>query len=215
HLGCDAHLRHQCHDHDAGAGGEPQASPSGTAPGGPGAALPTWGISFLGFLPGAIAGGALGWFLIRPVNWSLEHFFRGFNWVFDRTSDVYGKTVGWCLRLSAIVLFVYAGLIGLTGYGFARIPSGFVPIQDKGYLLVNIQLPDSASLERTLEATAEVEEIALDTPGVAHTVAVPGSSFVLNANSSNYGSMFVILKPFDERRDRSLTGEAIAGRLRA
>jgi multidrug efflux pump subunit AcrB len=90
-----------------------------------------------------------------------------------------------CLRLSVIVLLIYIGLIGLTGFGFTRVPSGFVPAQDKGYLLVNIQLPDSASLERTVEATAAVEKIALDTPGVAHTVAIPGSSFVLNANSSN------------------------------
>jgi multidrug efflux pump len=75
-------------------------------------------------------------------------------------------------------------------------------------------LPDAASLERTTEVTKAVEKIALETPGVAHTAAVPGTSFVLNANSSNYGNMFVILKPFDERRDPSLTGEAIAAELR-
>ena len=130
------------------------------------------------FLPGAVAGGTLGWFVIRPVNWALGNFFRGFNWMFERTTQAYGKTVGWCLRLSVIVLLVYVGLIGLTGFGFTRVPSGFVPIQDKGYLVVNIQLPDSASLERTVEVTEAVEKIALDTPGVAHTVAVPGLSFV-------------------------------------
>src|SRR5207302_9632843 len=151
---------------------------------------------------------------IRPVNRALERFFHGFNWLFERTTQVYGKAVAWCLRLSVIVLVVYVGLIGLTALGFARVPSGFVPIQDKGYLVVNIQLPDSASLERTVGVTEAVEKIALDTPGVAHTVAVLGTSFVLNANSSNYGNMFVILKPFHERRDPSLTGEAIAGRLR-
>ena len=174
----------------------------------------TWGIYLRPLPPGAVAGGALGWFVIRPVNWALGHFFRGFNWIFERATQVYGKTVGWCLRLSVIVLLVYVGLIGLTGFGFTRVPSGFVPIQDKGYLVVNIQLPDSASLERTVEVTEAVEKIALETPGVAHTVAVPGTSFVLNANSSNYGNMFVILKPFHERRDPALTGEAIAGRLR-
>src|SRR5205823_8228405 len=141
--------------------------------------------------------------------------FRGFNWIFERATQGYGKTVGWCLRLSVIVLVVYVGLIGLTGFGFSRVPSGFVPIQDKGYLLANIQLPDSASQERTVEVTEAAEKIALETPGVAHTVAIPGTSFVLNSNSSNYGSMFIILKPFYERRDSSLTGEAISGRLRA
>ena len=185
------------------------------APGGLRAALLTWGISGILFLPGAVAGGTLGWFMIRPVNWALDHFFRGFNWFFERTTQAYGKTVGKCLRLSVIVLLVYVGLIGLTGFGFTRLPSGFVPVQDKGYLVVNIQLPDSASLERTVEATEAVEKIALDTPGVAHTVAVPGLSFVLNANSSNYGNMFVILKPFDERHGTPLASEGIAARLRA
>src|SRR5262249_10323399 len=176
--------------------------------------LLTWGIYFILFLPGAVAGGALGWFFIRPVNWVLDHFFRAFNWLFERATQAYGKTVGWCLRLSAIVLLVYVGLIALTGFGFTRVPGGFVPIQDKGYLVTNIQLPDSASLERTLEVTDAVERIALDTPGVAHTVAVPGTSFVLNANSSNYSNIFVILKPFHERRDRELSGEAISAKLR-
>jgi multidrug efflux pump len=187
---------------------------SEAAPSGLRANLLTWGIYFIFFLPGAVAGGVLGWFLIRPMNWALDHFFRGFNWLFERTTQAYGNTVGWCLRLSVIVLLIYVGLIGLTGFGFARVPSGFVPIQDKGYLVTNIQLPDSASLERTLEVTDAVEKIALETPGVAHTVAVPGTSFVLNANSSNYASIFIILKPFHERRDPSLTGEAIAARVR-
>jgi multidrug efflux pump len=184
------------------------------APGGLKVTLLTWGAYLVLFLPGAVAGGALGWFLIRPVNWALDHFFRGFNWLFERTTQAYGKAVGWCLRLSVIVLLVYVGLMGLTGFGFTHVPSGFVPIQDKGYLVANIQLPDSASLERTVEVTDAVEKIALDTPGVAHTVAIPGTSFVLNANSCNYSNIFVILKPFNERRDPTLTGEAIAGRLR-
>ena len=81
---------------------------------------------------------------------------------------VYGSIVGWGLRLSAIVLVVYVGLLGLTGVGMARIPSGFVPIQDKGYFIADVRLPDSASQERTVEATAKVEQIALQTPGVAH-----------------------------------------------
>src|SRR5258705_5414148 len=152
----------------------------------------TWGISLVLFLTGAVVGGALGWFLIRRVTWVLGHLFRGFNWVFERITQAYGKTVGWCLRLSAIVLVVYVGLIGLTGFGFTRVPSGFIPSQDKGTLLVNMQLPDSASLERTVEVTTAVEKIALETPGVTHTASFPGQSIVLNAISSNYGTMFVI-----------------------
>jgi multidrug efflux pump len=183
--------------------------------GGLSATLRTWGVYLVLFVPGAVAGGTFGWFVVRPVNWVLGKFFRGFNWAFERATQTYGKAVGWFLRLSVVVLLLYAALLGATGAGLARTPSGFVPVQDKGYLVVNIQLPDSASLERTVEVTEAVEKIARETPGVAHTFAVPGTSFVLNANSSNYGNMFVILKPFDERRDPALTGEAIADRLRA
>jgi multidrug efflux pump len=178
------------------------------------AALLTWGVYVALFIPGALAGGLLGRLLIRPVNRVLGRVFVAFNRVFDWVTRAYGKTVGWSLRLSAIVLVVYVGLIGLTGFGFARVPVGFVPIQDKGYLVVNIQLPDSASLERTVGVSDAVEKIALETPGVAHTVAIPGTSFVLNANSPNYANIFVILKPFAERRDAALTGEAIANSLR-
>src|SRR4051794_3000799 len=88
-------------------------------------------------------------------------------------------------------------------------------MQDKGYLLANIQLPDSASLERTLEVTDAVEKIALETPGVAHTLCLPGMSYVLNANSSNYSNVFIIFKPFHERRTEELSGDAIAAKIRA
>ena len=195
--------------------GEPGASATGEVPGGLKATLLTWAANLALFLPGAVAGGALGWLIIRPVNRALGRFFRAFNRAFDRATRAYGKAVGGCLRLSAIVLLIYVGLLGLTAFGMARIPAGFVPIQDKGYLIANIQLPDAASLERTAEATAKVERIALETPGVAHTVAIPGQSFVLNAFSPNFGSLFIPLKPFHERRGAGLTSEAILRRLRA
>src|SRR5262249_48232695 len=141
--------------------------------------------------------------------------FRGFNRAFDAATRAYGRTVGWSLRFSAIVLVVYVGLIGLTGWGFSRAPVGFIPMQDKGYLVVNIQLPDAASLERTLEVTDKVEKIALETPGVAHTLCLPGMSYVLNANSSNYSNVFIIFQPFHDRRDPALGGDAIAAKIRA
>src|SRR5438876_2862140 len=193
--------------------GEPGESADG--PRGLKASLLTWGVSLVLFLPGAVAGGALGWFIIRPVNWALGKFFGAFNAFFSWVTQAYGKTVGWCLRLSAIVLVVYVGLLGLTGLGMARIPSGFVPIQDKGYLVADVQLPDSASLERTVEAVSKVEQSGLQTPGVAHVVSIPGQSFVLNANSSNYASVFFPLRPFHERKGAELSGEAILKRLRA
>jgi len=183
-------------------------------PGGLQATLLTWAIRLILFLPGAAAGGVLGWIVIRPVNWVLGKIFRGFNWVFDRATALYGRTVGWALRLSVIVILVYVGLLGLTGFGFTRVPTGFIPIQDKGRLVVNVQLPDSASLERTAEVMAKVEKIAHETPGVAHTLGNPGRSFVLNAIGSNLGSAFIPLEPFDKRRDPGLSSDAIAAELR-
>jgi multidrug efflux pump len=194
--------------------GLPGGSAAEMGPRGLKASLMLWAVDFALFVPGAVAGGVLGWLIIQPVNWALGKFFRAFNALFSWATNTYGKTVGWCLRLSVIVLLVYAGLLGLTGLGMARIPSGFIPIQDKGYLIANIQLPDSASLERTVEATAKVEKIVLETPGVAHTVAIVGQSFVLNANSSNYSSLFIPFKPFNQRRGAELSGEVILKRLR-
>src|SRR5205823_2266668 len=154
---------------------------------------------------------ALPWWSFALV-WVLGECFQGFNWVFDRATNVYGRTVGWALRLSMIVLVVYVGLIGLTGFGFTHLPSGFIPSQDKGRLIINVQLPDSASLERTTEVSAKIEKIARETAGIAHTISNPGRSFVLNTIGSNLGSVFVTLKPFEERP--GLSADDIAGDLR-
>ena len=116
-------------------------------------ALPSWLIaaivSTVYFIPGVLAGGVLGWFIIRPVNAVLGFLFGGFNRWFDWMTGLYGRAVGRTLRLSAMVLVIYAGLLGMTYWQFQRTPTGFIPQQDKGYLLLNVQLPDSASVERT------------------------------------------------------------------
>jgi len=184
------------------------------APGGLKDTVITWAIYLVLFLPGAIGGGVLGWSIIRPVNWLLGRLFQGFNWIFDKTTEVYGKAVGWTLRLSVIVIVIYIGLIGLTGFGFTRVPTGFIPSQDKGRLIINVQLPDSAALERTTEVMAKIEKISLETPGVAHTIANPGRSFVFNAIGSNLATAFIALDPFDKRRGPGLGAEAITAILR-
>src|SRR5262249_6509208 len=111
----------------------------------------------------------------------------------------YGWTVGKLLRLSVIVLVVYVGLLGLTWWRVAAAPTGFIPTQDQGYLVVNVQLPDSASVQRTDAVRARIDQLAGGTPGVAHPVGVSGESFVTTTNSPNLGTMFVGLKPFEER----------------
>jgi multidrug efflux pump subunit AcrB len=185
--------------------------------GGAGAALPGWlsstVVSAACFVPGAVLGGVAGWFLIRPVNSMLGLLFGGFNRWFDTMTAIYGRAVGRTLRLSAIVMATYGGLLGLTWWQFQRAPTGFIPQQDKGYLLLNVQLPDSASVERTERAMARIGALASKTPGVAHTVGVAGGSLILNANAPNLGSMYVLLSPFEERHDRSLSADAIARSL--
>jgi multidrug efflux pump len=163
----------------------------------------------------SVPGAVLGVLLYRPVNAILAVVFRIFNAGFDWVTKVYGRTVGWCLRLSVIVLLLYGGLIGLTVLGFLRIPVGFIPQQDKGYLLVNIELPPAASLERTTAVVERVEKIAKEIKGVRHTLSVPGMSFVQGgAVSSNWASIFVILKEFEHRHDHHLSADAIAMQLR-
>ena len=92
-------------------------------------------------------------------------------------------------------------------------PTGFVPQQDSGYLLLNVQLPEAASVERTQKVMAHVERLAHDTPGVAHTVGISGQSLILNANAPNLGSMYVILKEFSQRNGAGLSADAIAAAL--
>jgi multidrug efflux pump len=165
-----------------------------------------------------IAAGAAGWFLSGAVNRFLRAFFAAFNWVFDRTINGYGVAVAATLRLSAIALLLYGGLMGLTYLGFRTVPVGFLPDQDKGYLVVNAQLPDGASLERTEKIVARLSRIARNTkeiPGVAHTIDLSGYSVLLGSNLSNMGGMFVILDPFEERKgDPQRSAAAIAARLR-
>jgi multidrug efflux pump len=174
----------------------------------------SWAIaSAYYFVPGAVAGGAIGWILIRPVNAVLGWLFRGFNRLFDRMTAVYGRIVAGVLRISAIVLVLYGGLLVLTYWQFDHAPSGFVPQQDKGYLLLNVQLPDSASVERTQRVMARIETLARSMPGVEHTVGVSGQSLLLNANAPNLGSMYIMLKEFSQRRGPKLTADAIAAKL--
>ncbi len=101
--------------------------------------------------------------LSRLINLSLGWFFKLFNRTFDAASRWYAGTVGWLLRLSVISLVVYGGLLYATWFSFSKVPTGFVPAQDKGYLLVNVQLPDAASLERTNSVMEELDRIARGT----------------------------------------------------
>jgi multidrug efflux pump len=128
--------------------------------------------------------------------------------------NAYAGAVGGLLHGRMLVLAVYAGLVVAMIVLFQRAPSGFVPQQDQGRFIVSLQLPDSAALERTRAALKTVDEITRRTPGVAHTISVAGMSFVQQATGSNFASLFVTLDPFEERRGKQLSDDAIMMRLR-
>ena len=185
--------------------GEEHASHSDVSP------FFVWGVQLAVFAIGGVAG----WFASRVINGALASFFGGFNRTFDATINGYGGIVRRLVATTALVLLVYVGLMALTVQGFRTVPVGFIPEQDKGYLVVNAQLPDGASLERTEAVVARLRDIALKTDGVAHTISVPGYSIVLSTNLSNVGGLFVILKPFEERKGNSAVGAvAVMKKLR-
>jgi multidrug efflux pump len=135
------------------------------------------------------------------LNVLLGWFFKAFNWTFNISTAAYARVVGGLVRVSVLVLFVYGGLLYLTYWGFTRVPGGFIPSQDKGYAVINVQLPDAASLQRTQEVLRRVEAIVRAAPGVKHTVGIAGQSFLLNVNGSNFASMFAVFEEFEHRHD--------------
>ena len=151
--------------------------------------------------------------LTRILNRLLGAFFRPFNQFFARFSTRYVGGVGRVVRAGGIALFIYGGLIALTYLGFARTPTGFIPPQDKQYLVSFAQLPDAATLDRTEAVIRRMDEIALKQPGVDHAVSFPGLSINGFTNSPNSGIVFVTLKPFEERKSKDLSAGAIAAAL--
>ena len=169
--------------------------------------LVPWGAALVGIL--------VGWLASRSVNRLLGWFFRAFNRVFAAVTTAYVGSVGYLLRASVVVLLIYGGLL-YGAYGlFSNTPTGFIPAQDKGYLLVEVRLPDSASLDRTTQVMQQIEEIARRAPGVEHTVAIAGQSILMSANAANFGTMYLMLEDFHSRSARRLSGDAIAAGLKS
>lgn len=151
--------------------------------------------------------------LTRMMDRFLGGFFIRFNRFFNRASTAYGKGVTGVISRKASVMGVYAVLLAATvGIGYL-VPGGFVPGQDKQYLVSFTQLPNGASIDRTEDVIRKMTDIALKQPGVQSAIAFPGLSINGFTNSSSAGIVFVTLKPFEERRTKELSGNAIAGEL--
>ena len=145
----------------------------------------------------------------RMFGWVFGPFNRAFTWAGDK----YGAAVGGVLRKSFIALILYAGLVYLTGWSFTKVPSGFVPTQDKQYLVAFTQLPEGASLDRTDAVMRRMGEIGLKVPGVESAVQFPGLSISGFSVAPNAGIVFFCLKDFEQRKTPDLTGPAIAAAL--
>jgi multidrug efflux pump len=153
--------------------------------------------------------------LTRLLDFLLGWFFRLFNKGFEASVKGYIWAVRRLLRFAAIALLVYVGFLVLTFFGFKAVPSGFIPTQDQGYLIVFAQLPDGASLQRAEEVRKQISELARQVPGVAHTVEFAGFSALDGTNRNNAVTTFLPLTPFEERvKDPRLNGVAITAAVR-
>mgnify|MGYP001448645813 CR=1 FL=1 len=152
----------------------------------------------------------------RLMNAVFGWFFSLFNRTFTAGSDRYRTSIRRVIRFSGLALVVYGGMVALTYAGFREVPSGFIPEQDGGYLLVSLQMPDAASIDRTVPAMSQLAEIAKEIPGVKHTVAVSGFSILSGVNQTNAGTMFLPLEDFADRTgDPEKSSGAIIGKLMA
>ena len=156
---------------------------------------------------------ALAALLLKPHQKEKNAFFRLFNRYFGTASNAYSRSVGGVLTRKTLMLGIYVALLAVTGVLFKAVPDGFVPQQDKQYLIGFAQLPDGATLDRTEDVMRRMGEIMMKQPGVEHAVGFPGLSINGFTNSSNSGIVFAALKNFDERKSPALSGGAIAGSL--
>ena len=148
--------------------------------------------------------------LTAPVRW----FFAGFNWAFERLSNAYGAMTARFVRLGAIFLIIYGGLLGLTYYRLVTTPTGLIPQLDRTYFIAAFQLPPGSTLTRTDEVVRKAGDIMLTRPGVEAAVAFVGFDGATFTNAPNTGVIFVRLKSFEEREHQGLTKDGILADLR-
>jgi hydrophobe/amphiphile efflux-1 (HAE1) family protein len=154
-----------------------------------------------------------------PAGWNFigrgwDRFTGYFNRGFERLSHGYGNAAGFVIRHSAVMLLVYVVLIGSAGWLIATTPQGFIPAQDRGYVIVAVQLPGAASLTRTTEVVRKIEEIALGTPGIVRVPSFAGLSGATRTQASNAAALFPVFDEPEARAKKGLTAASITAELR-
>ncbi|KMK97712.1 MULTISPECIES: efflux RND transporter permease subunit [Burkholderia] len=143
-----------------------------------------------------------------------RRFSNAFNRMFQRLSDAYGRLVRKVVRIIPAMGVLYVVLIAATGYLLVSSPKGFIPAQDRGYLVVLVRMPDGATLERTSAVARKIEDIALSVPGVARVPVFSGVNAATGTNSANSAGLFPVFEPWPERKARGLTIDTIAAEMR-
>ncbi|MCB9914781.1 MAG: multidrug efflux RND transporter permease subunit [Planctomycetes bacterium] len=142
-------------------------------------------------------------------------FFRLFDRAFEWSAGRYARVVRRTVRLGLLLGILYVGLMGLTGYGLSKVPRGFIPAQDQGYLILAVQLPDGASMARTREVVTQVSKLARGVDGVAHSVEFVGFSGATRATAPNVAAIFLPLEPFEVRGPAGRSADVISNDVRA
>jgi len=151
---------------------------------------------------------------LRPTPERRNAFVRGFNAVYARAEHAYTGLISWMVSRPKSMLVVFATLISLTIWGYVSLPTGFLPVEDQGYVIAGIQLPDAASQGRTAEVIERMNRIISQTPGVADWNSIGGYSVIDGTVQSNAAAIYVVFKPWEERRDPSVSQDAIVAHLR-
>src|SRR5258708_27071828 len=151
------------------------------------------------------------WNLVaRGWEWFTGLFTRGFDWL----SNLYASLAGFVIRYRVVMLLVYAVLIGSAGWLLATTPQGYIPAQDRGYVIISAQLPGAASLARTTQIVRRIESIALDTPGISHIAVFAGLSGATRTQPSNSAALFPVFEEPEVPLKKGLSAQGITAELR-
>jgi HAE1 family hydrophobic/amphiphilic exporter-1 len=150
---------------------------------------------------------------LRPPKKRKNWFFRGFNWIYDRCEAVYTAIVRVLLRFRWVTMLAFVGLVALSAWWYNRVPTGFLPVEDQGYIIASVQLPDAASQARTREVTNKINKILAEAPGIETWFVVGGQSLAEGSAASNAATIFARFADWEERQDPSLSQAAILDSL--
>jgi hydrophobic/amphiphilic exporter-1 (mainly G- bacteria), HAE1 family len=150
---------------------------------------------------------------LRPPSGKKNAFYRGFNRVYGFFENIYVAIVRRLVRHVGLVMIAFVMIVAATGYWYTRVPTGFFPQEDQGYILVSVQLPDAASQERQREVMKKIDAILAETDGIEDYFTIGGLSLLDGSSASNAGTVFATFKDWDARLKAGRTQEAILGEL--